>query len=43
MVSASGVSKTMFLSSNPDELCVRLNLLLQEKHAGIRGNYCYSG
>ena len=34
MVSASGVSKTIFLSSDPDELCKRLNLLLQEKHAG---------
>ena len=34
MVSASGVSKTIFLSSDPDELCNRLKLLLQEKHAG---------
>ena len=34
MVSASGVSKTIFLSSEPDELCERLKLLLQEKHAG---------
>ena len=34
IVSASGVSKTMFLSSDPDELCERLKLLLQEKHAG---------
>ena len=34
MVSASGVSKTIFLSSDPDELCIRLKLLLQEKHAG---------
>ena len=34
MVSASGVSKTIFLSSDPDELCDRLRLLLQEKHAG---------
>ena len=33
-VSASGVSKTIFLSSDPDELCERLKLLLQEKHAG---------
>ena len=31
---ASGVSKTIFLSSNPDELCNRLKLLLQEKQAG---------
>ena len=34
MVSASGVSKTIFLSSGPDELCDRLKLLLQEKQAG---------
>ena len=34
MISASGVSKTIFLSSDPDELCNRLKLLLQEKHAG---------
>ena len=32
--SASGVSKTIFLSSNPNELCDRLKLLLQEKQAG---------
>ena len=31
---ASGVSKTIFLSSDPDELCNRLKLLLQEEHAG---------
>ena len=34
MVSASGVSKTIFLSSAPDELCDRLKLTLQEKPAG---------
>ena len=34
MVSASCISKTIFLSSDPDELCERLKLLLQEKHAG---------
>ena len=34
MVSASGVSKTIFLTSNPDELCDRLKLLLQEEQAG---------
>ena len=34
MVSASGASKTKFLSSDPDELCDRLKLLLQEKQAG---------
>ena len=31
---ASGISKTIFLSSDPNELCDRLKLLLQEKHAG---------
>ena len=34
IVSASSVSKTIFLSSNSDELCNRLKLLLQEKQAG---------
>ena len=34
MVSASGVSRTIFLSADPDELCERLKLLIQEKHAG---------
>ena len=34
MLSASGLSKTIFLSSDPNELCDRLKLLLQEKHAG---------
>ena len=33
MVFASGVSKTIFLSSNPDELCDRINIFLQEKQA----------
>ena len=33
-IMASGVSKTILLSSDPDELCDRLKLLLQEKHAG---------
>ena len=33
MVSASSVT-TIFLSENADELCDRLKLLLQEKHAG---------
>ena len=31
---ASGISKTIFLSSDPDELCNRLKLLLKEKHGG---------
>ena len=34
IVSASGVSKTIFLSSDPNELFDRLKLLLQEKQAG---------
>ena len=33
-IMASGVSKTLFLPSDPDELCNRLKLLFQEKHAG---------
>ena len=31
---ASGISRTIILSSDPSELCDRLTLLLQEKHAG---------
>ena len=38
MVSASGVSKTIFLSTDPNELCKRIKLLLQEKHAGNNSN-----
>ena len=34
IVSASGVSKTKFLSSDPTELCDRIKLLLQEKNGG---------
>ena len=34
MLSASSVSKTIIISSDPNELCDRLRLLLQEKHAG---------
>ena len=34
MVSASGVSKTKFLSSGPGELCERLKILQQKKQAG---------
>ena len=30
----SGISKTRFLSSDPDEFCDSLKLLLQEKNAG---------
>ena len=35
---ASGISKTIILSSNPNELCDRLKLLLQEKHGGSNSN-----
>ena len=38
IVSASGTSNTKFLPSNRDELCHRLKLLLQEKHAGNNSN-----
>ena len=34
MVSASGVSKTIFLSFDPNELCDKLKLLLREEQAG---------
>ena len=30
----SGISNTIFLSSNPDESCKRFQLLIQEKRAG---------
>ena len=33
-IMASGVSNIIILSSDPNELCDRLRLLLQEKHAG---------
>ena len=33
-IMASGISKTILLSSNPDELCNRLKLLLQQKDGG---------
>ena len=33
-IMASGISKTIILSSDPNELCDKLELLLQEKHAG---------
>ena len=33
-IMASGFSKTIILSSDPNELCDRLKLLLREKHAG---------
>ena len=37
-IMASGVSKTIFLSSDANELCDRLKLFLQEKHAGNNSN-----
>ena len=37
-IMASGFSKTIFLSSDPNELCDRLKLLLQEKHGGNNSN-----
>ena len=37
-IMASGISKTIILSSDPNELCDRLNLLLQENHAGNNSN-----
>ena len=37
-IMASGVSKTIFLSSDPDQLCNRLKLFLQEKHAGYNSD-----
>ena len=38
MVSASGVSKTIFSPSDPDQLCNSIKLLLQEKQAGNNSN-----
>ena len=35
MASASSVSETIFFSSDPDDLCNRLTLLLQEKNPAI--------
>ena len=37
-IMASGVPKTLFLPSDANELCDRLKLLLQEKHAGNNSN-----
>ena len=38
LVSASSVSKTIFLSSDSDELCDRLKRLLQERQAGNKSD-----
>ena len=35
---ASGISKTIILSSDPNELCDRLKLVVQEKHGGKNSN-----
>ena len=35
---ASGISKTIILSSDPNELCERLKMLLQEKYGGNNSN-----
>ena len=37
-IKASGISKAIILSSDPNELCDRLKLLLQEKHGGNNSN-----
>ena len=37
-IMASGFSKTIVLSSDPNELCDRLKLLSQEKHGGNNSN-----
>ena len=38
MVSASGVSKTRFLSSDPNEICDGLEFFYQKKHGGNISN-----
>ena len=38
VIMASGISKTIILSSDPNELCDRLKLLSQEKHGGSNSN-----
>ena len=37
-IMASGISNILILSSEPDDICNRLNLLLQEKQAGNDSN-----
>ena len=37
-IRASGISSTIILSSNPNELCDRVELIIQEKHAGNNSN-----
>ena len=38
MISASGISNTIILSTNPDELCNQLKMLLHEKQTGNNSN-----
>ena len=38
MLSASGIWKRRFLSSDPKELCDRIKLLLQERHGGNKSD-----
>ena len=38
LVSASGASKTILLSSDPNDVCDKLKILLQQKHAGNNSN-----
>ena len=42
-IMASGVSNTIFLSSDPSEFCDRIKLLLQEKQAGKSSNIINDG
>ena len=42
-IMASGISKTKILSSDPDEFCDRLRLLLQDKHAGNNSDIINDG
>ena len=37
-IMASGISKTIILSSDPNELCDRLRLVSQEKHGSNNSN-----
>ena len=39
MISASGIWNTIFLPSDPNELCDRTKLLLQEKQAGNNSDF----
>ena len=41
MVFSSGILKTIFLSSDPDKICNRLKVLLQQKQAGINSDIIY--